>query len=60
MISEICFLRNQASKDISKIKENQIATQFFFLSFIMKMIINLKVEKYTNVNTFKSASSLIG
>jgi hypothetical protein len=59
MMGEICFLRNQASKDISKIKENQIATHFF-CSFIMKMIINLKVEKYTNVNTFKSASILIG
>jgi len=31
MMGEICFLRNQASKGIGKIRENQIATQFFFL-----------------------------
>lgn len=59
MMGEIYFQRNQALKDISKIKESLITT-LFFCSFIMKVTINLKVEKYTNVNTFKFLSSLIG
>ena len=58
-MGEIYFQRNRASKDISKMKESLIATHLF-CSFIMKVIINFKVEKYTDVNTFKSLSSLIG
>jgi hypothetical protein len=31
MMGEICFKRSQASKNIGKTKENQIATLFFFV-----------------------------
>jgi hypothetical protein len=44
MMCGICFQKNQVTKDICKIKENQIPDTCF-CSFIMKMITNLKVKK---------------